>query len=219
MSINVGDLAGHPILQGRRPNVRASKHGLTSDQAVDDRYVDDGGNTSWPGGFVGGEHWTLCTLHVNYRDVNPAYGQVSVDVNLDDPIVIRLPNAGSGTTLTDVPGPNGATGYGTNQEWKTLAHGIVSRLGLSVMEPLGGAQPNLVAFDAELKKIHPWCELQFDSGGGKKPRIFMPTSDRSENVASGKYSRIVDIGDFGRAFFHDNAGHTDVWQLTPPSWG
>lgn len=93
MSITITNEHGQPITDGRRINVRIAHLGESSDQAIDDRFVDNGGSTGWPGGYVGGDRWTNCTLHVNFRDVDVRFGKVSQDVNLDLPIMVQLPNA------------------------------------------------------------------------------------------------------------------------------
>lgn len=100
--IAVTDAHGQPL---KYINVRVSKTGQTSDQAIDDRFTDLAGHTAWPGGFVGGEHWTACTLHINDRNVNPAYGDAHVNVpDLDgQPITVQLTG---GTPAVTCPDPH-----------------------------------------------------------------------------------------------------------------
>lgn len=238
MSIVVTNQQGTPLgieLVPHRINIRLAKRGESSDQAIDDRFTDNGGATAWPGGFVGGEQWDEATIHVNVRDADPKYGAVTQDVRLSQPIVVRLPPSGNPNPpdpppsgqLTTFPCPTNASvkGYGTSDEWKKLAHDFVNKtMPNGIMEPLGGPQPNLAAFNRFLQSVavpadFTRCELQnADRGeGALKPRLFMPTSDTSQNDATGKYSRIIDFGDFGFKFFH-NAVSSDEWVRTPPSW-
>lgn len=179
---------------------------------------------------------TLFTVHFNFNEgFNPEwqkYASLSVDLDSgpssESPIV--LAKQGGVITpfpLTTISGPNGATGHGTVQEWKTIAHDIVAKNGLTIMEPNTGPQPQLQKFEDEMRKYDPTFMLQnskYDpfnprGEGSLKPRGFLPTSDRSTNADSGVYSRVVDFGSFGYPFFHDNEGHTDVWSPTgrPPS--
>ncbi|HET9256301.1 MAG TPA: hypothetical protein VFO16_14040 [Pseudonocardiaceae bacterium] len=128
---------------------------------------------------------------------------------------------GGGTTpgLTTISCPSNASvkGYGTVAEWKTIAHDIVNRNRLKLMEHPTGPQPDMQKFNEEVGKVHPYAELQHDSGGALKPRFFAPSSDRSDTPDSGRYSRPCDFGDFGFPFFC-NATSTDEWVPTgrPP---
>lgn len=174
----------------------------------------------------------LWTVHVNYNEgFNPgwqALGSKSVDLGPDNLLgdagaSISLPGAaaggGGGTqppTTSLSPVSNGSLqGMGTVAEWKPIAHKIVSDNHLTIMEPPGGPQPNMHTMDAELKKVHPKCFLQFDSGGNLKPRIFLPVLNAT--TVDEQCARPIDIGDFGKPFFH-GAGGTDEWVPTgrPP---
>lgn len=189
-----------------------------------------------------------CTLHVNVREPNAAYKAKSVFYpplagstadHLKDPLndpsanidpVIVLEDAGSGpppsTGLSRVDCLyNGSVkGDGTPAEWKAIAHQIVATKlpADAIMEADTGPQPNLQLFNAELKKVHPRCELQRSSGGTLKPRIFLPSDNQDGSgppeSMCGQYSRPVDIGSFGFKFFH-NSHSSDEWNLTgrPPS--
>ncbi len=60
-----------------RINVRLSVGHKSSDDAYDDRFTDDAGNTSFPHPLPSDDGYTL---YANYRNVNPKYGQSSVYV-------------------------------------------------------------------------------------------------------------------------------------------
>lgn len=182
---------------------------------------------------------TLFTVHLNFNEgFNPdwqAYAQRSVDLDsgpsVSTPIVLTKTGTQPGpppTGLTEIRCPHDGSyrGYGTTAEWKVLAHQLAPA---GIMEPDEqhggtGAQPNLVAFDARLRAVSvpsgfSPCQLQFSSGGQRKPRLHLPVSPQVNVPDCGMYSRVVDIGSFGRPFFHSSDGHIDVWQLTgrPPS--
>lgn len=182
---------------------------------------------------------TLFTVHFNFNEgFNPDwmhYNHASIDADASDvgmSVVLMRDgggngggNGGGGTTLTEVRCPSGGfNGLGTPAEWKAITHGIVSRLPPgALMEPDTGPQPNLVFVHNELLRVHPWSGLQLSGSGTLKPRVFgvslLHDGSGPPESPCGQYSRPFDIGSFGQPFFHDNEGHTDVWNLTgrPPS--
>jgi hypothetical protein len=225
--IVVKDQRGNPIPEVA---VRLIAHGVLNPNGSDQseyRHADEGGNCAWtwyphdaPGGY---------TIEVNngVQNDKPQFSRESRRVTQAEleggQQLFTLRDAGE---QPQTPGLTtvqhmGTEGYGTVAEWKVIAHAIVARLGLTRMEPLGGPQPNLRAFEAECKKVHPFAELQFTGGTPPevRPRLHLPTKIRENVPDVGKYSRPVDFGSFGLPFFHDSSGDTDVWQPTgrPPS--
>lgn len=220
----------------------ARGHGDTT-KAEDERYPDKAGTTAFVGVKLVLPSDDGHTVHVNYNEgLNPGWASYT-PVSQHFPDIEAIP---SGYTITvqksggpnpPDPPPSGqlttfshpqnasVKGYGTSDEWKKLAHDFVNKsFPNGLMEPLNGPQPNLAAFNRFLQSVtvpsgFTRCELQnADRGeGALKPRLFMPTSDTSQNDATGKYSRIIDFGDFGFKFFH-NAVSSDEWVRTPPSW-
>lgn len=205
----------------------ARGHGDTH-AAEDERYPDRAGTTAFVGVKLVLPSLDGHTVHVNYNEgLNPAWASYTpVSVYLPDieaiPSGYTITVLKSGTTppppgggLTTLPCPSNGSlqGFGTVQEWKTKAHEIVSRRGLTVIN-----QANLQIFDQECQAIHPFAEVQFSSGGTLRPRLHLPTSERQNVPDCGKYARPCDFGDDGKPFFHDSTS-TDVWIPTgrPPS--
>ena len=245
MFIQVNDARGKPI---DRCRVVLAAVGLTNPDGSlqsDDKITREGGNVAWtwhfgaPGmPFPPSATSTDYELRVNTYEPLAAYTnetrrvtlkqlmdeqQVFVLKDTSGPPVPPQPPSGGLTTVSCIY--NGAvTGIGTPSEWKTIMHGIVAKLPAgAIMEPDTGPQPNLQFVNAELAKVHPWAELQHNSGGTLKPRLFPPSNNHDgkgpPESMCGQYSRPIDFGSFGLPFFHDSSGNTDVWQLTgrPPS--
>lgn len=167
-------------------------------------------------------------LRVNEANVSSGWktARVTVQDIEHDAVDVPIERVGSGPIPPQPPGlttvscpHNGSVkGAGTPDEWKVIAHRIVDTMlpPGAIMEPDTGPQPNLDKFDAELRKVHPNCHLQFSSGGKKKPRIFFPSSlldgKGPPESPCGQYSRVTDIGGFGQPFFTSTDGtETDVW--------
>jgi hypothetical protein len=86
--IQVRSVGGDPV---RRINIRLALGDRSSDEAYDDRFTDDWGNTAWPNPLPSPSGYTL---YVNDRNVDPRYGTLTVLApTLEADIPITLPSA------------------------------------------------------------------------------------------------------------------------------
>lgn len=168
----------------------------------DDRFTDDGGNTSFPGAQ---QLWPASgyTLTVNKVNVNTKYGSTSKHVTAAEleaaPITLVVQKTGGPPTPT--PGP--ITGYGTCAEWKAAVFAIFSKHGFSTVGPDNEGQgsnqaPNLRATINEIKALYSgtnaaYVQWQYESVGNPpelRPRLFLP------HPGSDQFERYGDIGDW-----------------------
>src|SRR5262245_20990795 len=200
--ISVRDQHGNPPPTNGRVDVQLIPDdwsGGTGPQ--DDRFTDDGGNTSFPGAT---QLWpaTGYTLTANRVNVNPNYGSAERHVTAAEveaaPItldIVKKNNGGGGG------GP--INGYGSCEEAKAAVFDIFHKHGYNSPGPDNEGQgtnqaPYLRATIAEIQALYTgpnasYVQWQYESGGNPpelRPRLFLPHS------GSDKFQRYADIGDW-----------------------